>query len=85
MRNNGGLQGTKRMHGQRGVPEGWEGTGRTQGVLAGDGSVNLSVEISNDLLVRLVCTPLPSASFAWLTYQKDVVCWEKLFNLQKAI
>lgn len=81
VRNKGRLPGAKKIRGWRGVLEGWEGV-RSQGVLAGAGSVNLSVKISNNLLVWLVCTPLPLASFAWFIYQKDV---EKLFNLQKAI
>lgn len=81
VRNKGHLPGAKKMRARRGVLEGWEGV-RSQAVLAGARSVNLSVKISNDLLVWLVCTPLPLASFAWFIYQKHV---EKLFNLQKAI
>lgn len=44
------------------VQRGWSHTG--------DGSMNLIAEIPKDLLVHLICTLLPLASFAWLTYQK---------------
>lgn len=63
---------------------GGKGADQIQGVLAGDGSVNLSVAT---LELLMTCSFIwsahhsPLASFAWITYPKDVICWEKLFNL----
>lgn len=78
MKNGGDLQRAKRVCGQRGIPEGEVGRGWVRyRVLAGDGSVNLSVAT---LELLMTCSFIwsahhsPLASFAWITYPKDVIC-----------